>query len=329
MAKSESRQGSRAARQGGGAGPRAEFDFEITVEVPGGVVAPRHGERVLPLREALLDWLADVTPVWEHQPGTLQLRGAGYLEARALPSTEFDHVTRELDRRLPELLRGGPELLTIIERDVPEVGRYEVKARFTPSVAPARPTPDLEDVPKPGDTGPTAVPPKPRREKRKPVPEEEKQEEQPPGEQPAAYRQAVAGVEKAMREAYRAMAERLQPHLDAYAARLNDYAKSLPHATYEEKQSFAKWVNAELRSHDLALKCPKHRVACFLQADVGDDPEAGRFQFCHYEGPRLVRVSRTSLPPLEVTLREADCRQQGWAAGETLRREGKGPVEKN
>ena len=60
---------------------------------------------------------------------------------------------------------------------------------------------------------------------------------------------------------------------------LNEQVSAMPAASYDDKRTLARWVNAELRRFGLALVCPKSRRPSVLLADPGGTPGAGRFQF--------------------------------------------------
>ena len=73
------------------------------------------------------------------------------------------------------------------------------------------------------------------------------------------------------------------------APALKERIQELPHQSYEQKQSLAKWVNSELRDYGLAIawKVPgqsdgqnqeERTHAASLFADVGNHPMEGRFQ---------------------------------------------------
>jgi hypothetical protein len=84
---------------------------------------------------------------------------------------------------------------------------------------------------------------------------------------------------------------------------LNQQVATMPAATYDDKRTLARWVNAELRRFGLALVCPKSRRPSVLLADPGGTAGVGRFQF-QSEAPdgRKVRAhSSATLPRLELT----------------------------
>lgn len=99
---------------------------------------------------------------------------------------------------------------------------------------------------------------------------------------------------------------------DRLAPRLNEHAKSLPQATYAEKQELAKWVNGQLRQLGLAVRCPKTNRAAILLADHGPNPEKGRFQVQTVHD-RKRTLSSVELP--EFGLMPADLRQDHLRPG--------------
>lgn len=78
---------------------------------------------------------------------------------------------------------------------------------------------------------------------------------------------------------------------------LNKYLEKVPKSTLQEKQELAKWVNAELRSLGLAVRCPKTGQAAMLRADPGHDEEHGRFQIALISND-LARKRTVSSPEL-------------------------------
>jgi hypothetical protein len=83
---------------------------------------------------------------------------------------------------------------------------------------------------------------------------------------------------------------------------LNERVARIPHATYEEKKSLAKWVNTELRQLHLAIRCPKTGRPSLLQANPGSDPMIGRFRLDYMDdqGRRRTPISSIALPQLEL-----------------------------
>ena len=92
--------------------------------------------------------------------------------------------------------------------------------------------------------------------------------------------------------------------------KLNAEAHAMPHGTYEEKKTLAKWVNDELRRFDLAIKCPKTGQPSILLVGSGNHPEIGRFMIEHKtpEGKRVRPVNTPELPQLD--LMEANPRRE-------------------
>lgn len=81
---------------------------------------------------------------------------------------------------------------------------------------------------------------------------------------------------------------------------LNKHIAALPQKTYAEKKAVAAWLNAELRSLGLAIRCPKTRMPTYLLAHVGRDPEVGRYRLNFWDGAvRQSPVSFNELPPLD------------------------------
>jgi hypothetical protein len=95
------------------------------------------------------------------------------------------------------------------------------------------------------------------------------------------------------------LATRLSPRLSAQV-------RAVPHDTYAEKQELAKWVNGQLRQLGLAVRCPKTGRAAILVADLGPNPEKGRFQIQTVHD-RKRTLSSVDLP--DFSLMPADLRQ--------------------
>ena len=116
------------------------------------------------------------------------------------------------------------------------------------------------------------------------------------GPAPAGYDGLTRHLDKAGRGFRRAVAERLEPAINAHL-------RNIPWATYGEKQSLARWVNAELQRFGLAIHCPKTGLPAILLADPGDDPGRGRFQLdvITAAGRHKRTVSSVTLPRLALT----------------------------
>lgn len=80
---------------------------------------------------------------------------------------------------------------------------------------------------------------------------------------------------------------------------LNEYLKTLPQATLQERQQLSRWLNAKLRSSfGLSVRCPKTMLASVLHADAGKGMGAGRFQIELIDGDEgRKRTSTTSTLP--------------------------------
>ena len=105
------------------------------------------------------------------------------------------------------------------------------------------------------------------------------------------------------------LAERLAPTINAKMT-------TMPHETLDQKKELAKWVNAELRRFNLAIKHPKTGTPCYLISDKGNHPQQGRFQL-RAEGVEG-KVETFSTPKLEVLLdvmkfMDAPPREEGLA----------------
>jgi hypothetical protein len=109
-------------------------------------------------------------------------------------------------------------------------------------------------------------------------------------------------------EDYLAAASKLRTARDAFheeiASRLcdslNNHIAKMPQSTLEDKKSLAKWLNAEMRSLGIAIRCLKSGGPAYLQAAVGDDRLRGRFQVCLLEHPNHARTqSMQELTSLE------------------------------
>ncbi len=112
---------------------------------------------------------------------------------------------------------------------------------------------------------------------------------------PDAYakkRDGIVATGDAVREE---LARALEPILNAEAAKL-------PQATYDEKKTLAKWINAELRRVGLAIRCPKTGNPCLIVATTGHSPLVGRFvlDYTDSEGKRQHPVSSVTLPTLQL-----------------------------
>jgi hypothetical protein len=113
-------------------------------------------------------------------------------------------------------------------------------------------------------------------------------------------------------KSYAQLREELAAHSDASRKKiaavlepaLNAKAAMLPHATYDEKKTLAKWANAELRRFGLAIRCPRTGKACLLMGNPGGQPGKGRFvlEYTDESGKRHHPFTSVTLPHLELTL---------------------------
>jgi len=125
-----------------------------------------------------------------------------------------------------------------------------------------------------------------------------------------SLREVIEAVVKALPVEYpkrRAELARLNDEFREHLARalepsLNAELSLLPQASYEDKKTLAKWVNAELRQIGLAIRCPKTGKPCHILANKGHDPVRGRFQleYTDIDGQRRRTVSSAELPALAL-----------------------------
>ncbi len=81
---------------------------------------------------------------------------------------------------------------------------------------------------------------------------------------------------------------------------LNTHIASLPKDSYEEKRQLAIWLNSELRSLGLAIRCPKTGLPTYIHAHIGREPTVGRFRLDYWDGSvRQHPASFNELPPLD------------------------------
>lgn len=109
----------------------------------------------------------------------------------------------------------------------------------------------------------------------------------------AVLAEALAAANHGLR---RAIADRLQPALNAHV-------QAMPQGTHEEKQAVCKWVNAELRPFGLAVRCPNTGLPAILVADTqGADRSKSRFRFeiVNADGKKTRTFGKAQLPPLEL-----------------------------
>ena len=106
----------------------------------------------------------------------------------------------------------------------------------------------------------------------------------------------IAEMERFQHEFRVALAERLEPVLNAYV-------RQLPQDTYEDKKALARFVNAQLSPLGLAVRCPKTGMPSIIEADANDaSGKVSRFRYFarRPEGRRVRTVSNKELPVLEL-----------------------------
>lgn len=85
------------------------------------------------------------------------------------------------------------------------------------------------------------------------------------------------------------------------APALNEKLAELPHATLAEKQTLCRWLNEELYSSGLAIRCPKTGQPALVHGDPGGG-EGGRFQLelMGKDSGHKRTVSSVRLFPIEI-----------------------------
>lgn len=85
------------------------------------------------------------------------------------------------------------------------------------------------------------------------------------------------------------------------APALNQKLGEVPEISVTDKQELCRWVNQEVRSSGLAIRCPKTGLPAALHVDPGYSP-AGRFQIqlLGKNTGRKRTVSSTTLFPIEL-----------------------------
>jgi hypothetical protein len=83
---------------------------------------------------------------------------------------------------------------------------------------------------------------------------------------------------------------------------LNAAIEKMPHATYEEKKNLSMWINRELRSLGLSIRCSLSGQPCMIYANTGRNPLTGRFRYYYTDnnGRPHTTVASVSLPTLEL-----------------------------
>jgi hypothetical protein len=82
---------------------------------------------------------------------------------------------------------------------------------------------------------------------------------------------------------------------------LNLKLKEMPHHSYEEKRYMSVWLNSELRSFGIAVKCPNTGLACSFHADAGRTPNnAGKFRLIPVDDEKRRTLSSVQLFPISL-----------------------------
>jgi len=83
------------------------------------------------------------------------------------------------------------------------------------------------------------------------------------------------------------------------AGPLNSYLSFQPAGTRLQKQDLSRWLNAELRTLGIAIRCPRTGQPAFLRGGPGHKEDQSRFQICLIASPQLGRtVTIADLPSL-------------------------------
>lgn len=134
-------------------------------------------------------------------------------------------------------------------------------------------------------------------------------------------RAADAELRSLGRISYTMLRERLAESFDRDRVRiaaqleqpLNVEINARPHASYDEKKELAKWVNGELRSFGLAIKCPKTARPAILLGSPTGTPGVGRFhlEVMTDEGIPKRTVTSVEVPRLGLMLADLSWAKSG------------------
>jgi hypothetical protein len=129
-------------------------------------------------------------------------------------------------------------------------------------------------------------------------------------ELPASYAERYLALTEIRHVFLQVLAENLQNCL-------NEHLKSIPEDTLAEKQALATWVNEQLRSLGLAVRCPKTNLPGILTADFKDSAnnEVSRFRV-EVRNERRGRFKSMAVNTLfDLTLMEDAQRQEALSRG--------------
>lgn len=114
---------------------------------------------------------------------------------------------------------------------------------------------------------------------------------------PPDYQNAAETAAKIRHHFHELMAAAIQ-------VRLNEYVKTIPQETLEEKRDAASWINSELRKLGLAMKCPTTGNPGILVADYRgrDEDSTSRFRIASREttGHRTRGASSSKIESMEL-----------------------------
>lgn len=104
-------------------------------------------------------------------------------------------------------------------------------------------------------------------------------------------REAEAGDYASISNRLRQARHLFHEHLaDLVTEPLNRHLATLPHEELIQKQEISKWVNMELRTLGIAIRCPKTGEPAFLSGTQSSDSAHGRFQIRVASDPNFKRT---------------------------------------
>lgn len=114
--------------------------------------------------------------------------------------------------------------------------------------------------------------------------------------EPRGFDQARRRIDRLNNAVREEVVRTMEPMLRAGASALPTVV------TYDDKKAFAKWLNAELRRQQLAIRCPKTGHPTLLEVNPGHTPTVGRFRLDYMDehGRHHTTYTSVELPPLEL-----------------------------
>ena len=142
----------------------------------------------------------------------------------------------------------------------------------------------------------------------------------------AATQEMVASFPPEYEELSREVAAATSDFRQATVARLlpalKDEMKARPHDTYNQKVELVRWVNAELRRFDLAIKHPKTGQPAVLNPSPGNHPEIGSFELATKDAEGRRKTFTT--PDLDTLLDKLELMDASRPPGGFVRMAGNG-----